>query len=227
VPVDTLAMAQSAKVTKRSNDPHSGQPVRSRGVELHEANLVMLLLHGRGASAESILALYDELSIPNSAAWAPQASGSTWYPQSFLAPLAANQPDLDSALNRVNTLIEELIEKGIRASKLAIIGFSQGACLTLEYAARNPLRYGAIIGLTGGLIGPPGTERSYRGSLDGTPVFLGSSDPDPHVPFQRVIETRDVLVGLGATVELRRYAGMGHIVNADELSACQNILSAI
>jgi phospholipase/carboxylesterase len=205
-------------------DPHANQPFLTAGPDPEKASATILLVHGRGASAESILELYSELGNETFAAIAPQAAGNTWYPNSFLAPLEANQPYLDSALDRLDTLVTDILELGIPSQRIAILGFSQGACLTLEFAARHPRHYGAIIGLTGGLIGPPGTPRNYPGSLTGTPIFLGSSDPDPHVPFQRVEETKTVLTKMGATVELRRYPGMPHTINDDELDACRKLL---
>ncbi|MCA1596609.1 MAG: dienelactone hydrolase family protein [Chloroflexi bacterium] len=208
-------------------DPHAGQPVAAAGVPLDQADAALILVHGRGAPAEGMLSLFARLDLPGVAALAPQAAGYTWYPQSFLAPLQANQPFLDSALNRLDTLVGSLIERGISSERIALLGFSQGACLTLEYSARSPRRRAAIIGLTGGLIGPPVTSREYPGSLDGTPVFLGTSDPDPHVPFERVQETRTILERMGAVVELRRYPGMAHTVNEDEIEACRALLQRV
>lgn len=185
------------------------------------------MLHGRGASAEDMIALYRELGDARFAASAPQAALNTWYPNSFLAPIEANQPWLGSALYRVETLVADLLSRKVVSEQIVVIGFSQGACLALEFAARHPRRYGAIIGLTGGLIGPAGTPRAYAGSLAGTPVFLGSGDPDSHVPFERVKETEQVLAGMGAQVELRRYPGMGHGINEDEIDACRTFLNLV
>jgi predicted esterase len=209
------------------SDPHAGQPVLTAGPVPGEADAVLLLLHGRGATADSILSLHAELELPTVAAIAPQAAAASWYPHSFLAPLAANQPWLDSALRRLEALLAGLVARGMPAGRLALLGFSQGACLTLEFIARHPRRYGAVMGLTGGLIGPPGTARDYPGSLAGTPVFLGTSDPDPHVPFERVQETAAVLQRMGAGVELRRYPGMPHTVNKNELATCRSLLRSL
>ena len=213
----------------RSNliDPHADGRVLSLGPAPESAAATLILIHGRGASAESILSLHEVLGVDNMAAVAPEAAGSTWYPQSFLAPLEANQPDLDSALRKIDTLVTGLLSRGVPSERIAILGFSQGACLTSEYIARNPRRYGAVMALTGGLIGPPGTPRDYTGSLAGTPVFLGTSDPDPHVPFERVQETERVLSNLGAKVQLRRYPGMPHTINDEELGVCRKLLEAI
>jgi len=205
-------------------DPHLGQPVLTAGPPLERAEAVLVLVHGRGASAESILTLYQQLGIERLRALAPQAAGDTWYPNSFLAPLESNQPYLDSALRRLASIVADLFARGKSGQRIALLGFSQGACLTLEFAARHPHRYGALMGLTGGLIGPPGTPRDYPGSLDGTPVFLGTGDPDPHVPFERVQETGRALTRMGAEVELRRYPGMPHSINEDELNVCRTLL---
>jgi predicted esterase len=177
----------------------------------------MILIHGRGASAESILQLARELDGPGFAFLAPQASGYTWYPYSFLAPIEQNEPFLSSALGLVGTAVEQALDAGVPSERLMLLGFSQGACLTLEFTARNPRRYGGVVGLTGGLIGPDETPRDYPGSLGGTPVFLGTSDPDPHVPVARVEETARVLERMGARVTTRVYPGRGHTVNEDEL----------
>ena len=169
--------------------------------------------------------MQDALNLASIAAIAPQAAGNSWYPHSFLAPLQANEPFLSSALRRIRSLVDNLVVHGIAGNRIALLGFSQGACLTLEFAARYPRRYAAVIGLTGGLIGPPGTPRDYPGSLAHTPVFLGTSDPDPHVPVERVRETKTVLERMGADVELRRYPGQAHTVNDDELEASRTLLT--
>ena len=208
-------------------DPHAGQDVLSAGPAPEEAAATLILVHGRGASAESILSLHDALGLPNLAAVAPQAARYTWYPQSFLAPIEANQPYLDSALRKLDTVVSDLLARGVPSERIAILGFSQGACLASEYVARHPRRYGAVMALTGGLIGPPGTPRDYPGSLAGTPVFLGTSDPDPHVPFERVLETDAVLTKMGAKVEVRRYPGMPHTINEEELDVCREFLNSI
>ncbi|MDB5323489.1 MAG: hypothetical protein JWN40_5120 [Phycisphaerales bacterium] len=210
-----------------TSDPHAGQPVLTAGPAPEEAAGAIVLIHGRGASAEGMLSLLDQLDVAGLAAIAPQAAGGTWYPQSFLAPIAANQPYLDSALRKLESVVDDLLSRGVPSERIAILGFSQGACLTSEFVARHPRRYGAVMGLTGGLIGPPGTPRDYAGSLEGTPVFLGTSDPDPHVPFARVRETEVVLARMGAQVEVRRYPGMSHTINQDELDACRAMLTTM
>ena len=211
----------------RNQDPHAGQPVYSAGPVPEEAAVTLVLVHGRGASAGDMLSLYEALGLDRVSALAPQAAGHTWYPQSFLAPLEMNQPYLDSALRKIDSIVNVLLSRGIPSERIAILGFSQGACLASEYAARHPRRFAAVMGLTGGLIGPPGTPREYVGSLGGTPVFLGTSDPDPHVPMERVQETQRVLEKLGAAVEFRRYPGMPHTINQEELEICRAMLSSV
>jgi phospholipase/carboxylesterase len=214
---------------RRNNpsDPHADQPVVTSGPAIENAPLTLLLVHGRGASAQSMLSLFDALELKTVSALAPQAAGGTWYPNSFLALLESNQPFLDSALRRIESIVAGLMAKNIPNERIALLGFSQGACLTLEFVARHPRRYAAVIGLTGGLIGPPGTPRNYPGSLADTPIFLGTSDPDPHVPFERVKETETVLKKMGAAVELRRYPGMPHTINDDELDASRTLLQRV
>jgi len=209
------------------SDPHASQPTLTAGPSVQDAKAALILLHGRGATAESMLPLVEELGLESVSVLAPQAAGNSWYPYSFLSPLDANQPFLDSALSRIESLVDDLMSRGVGSERIAMLGFSQGACLTTEFAARHPRRYGAVIGLTGGLIGPPGTPRNYPGSLAGTPVFLGAGDPDPHVPFQRVKETEVVLSKMGAAVDLRRYPGMPHTINDDELNACRTLIQQI
>ena len=200
-------------------DPHAGQTVLRHGPAPADARLTIICVHGRGASAEDILSLAAELRTDDVAFLAPNAAGGTWYPYSFLAPMDQNQPGLDSGLGVLGRLVTELDETGITANRVGLLGFSQGACLALEFAARNPTRYACVIGLSGGLIGPPGTPRNYPGTLAGTPVFLGCSDVDAHIPIERVHETARVLRDLGAVVDARIYPGMGHTVNEDELAA--------
>lgn len=187
----------------------------------------MILIHGRGASAESILGLAGEFQRPDLAYLAPQAAGNVWYPQRFMAPLASNEPWLSSALRCVDELVAYVAEHGIPHEKIVLLGFSQGACLALEYAARNARRYGGLVGLSGGLIGPDGTPRNYAGSLSETPVFLGCSDVDFHIPKERVILSADVLRGLGGNVEMRLYPGMDHTVNEDEIGFVSSILETL
>jgi predicted esterase len=204
-----------------SAHPHDGQLILAEG---QPELATVVLLHGRGGSAEDMLDLGRELRVVGLALIAPQAAGNSWYPSSFLSPIDQNQPYLGSALRLVESIVAGLLASGVPSRAIALLGFSQGACLATEYVARHPRRYGAVMGLTGGLIGPPGTSRDYPGSLGGTPVFLGANDPDPYIPFDRVQETEKVLARLGASVELRRYPGLPHTVNPDELDICRRLL---
>lgn len=197
------------------------------GAEPRRARGAVVMLHGRGASSADILTLVPELAQTDLTFWAPQAAGFSWYPQRFLAPLPANEPALSSALALVAGLVDELAEHGIPPERTALLGFSQGACLALESALRRPRRYGAVVAFTGGLIGPPGTTWTAPGSLAGTPVFLGASDRDPHVPRERVEESGQVLERYGATVDLRIYPGLGHTVVEDELEAARMLLARL
>jgi predicted esterase len=186
----------------------------------------MMLVHGRGGSAEDLLGLALELRLDDILFIAPQAAEHTWYPYSFLTPMERNEPGLTSGLNKISALIDAVRHEGLTPDRVGLLGFSQGACLSLEYAARYARRYAAVIGLSGGLIGPPGTPRHYQGSLEGTAVFLGCSDIDPHIPVERVHETEEVFTRLAASVDKRIYPGMGHIVNEDEIAAVRTILGA-
>jgi len=201
--------------------------ILSAGAPLHSARAAAIMVHGRGASAEDILSLGAEFGQDDIAYLAPHAEGHGWYPYSFLAPLAQNEPHLGNALATVSATFAHLSQQGFAAERIALIGFSQGGCLALEYAARNAQRYGMVAGLSAGLIGPPGTPRAYPGSLAGTPAFLGCSDVDGHIPLARVHETRDVLTRMGAAVTERIYPGMGHTVNADEIAAVAGLLQGI
>ena len=208
-------------------DPHANGRLFTRGAKIEDAKAVLVMIHGRGASANDILSLYDAFALDKMAAIAPQAMGNTWYPNSFLAPIASNQPWLDSALSRIETIVDDLLARGIQSERIALLGFSQGACLTSEFIARHPRRYGAACILTGGVIGPIGMRRDDQGDLAGTPVFLGTSDRDPHVPLDRAEETAAILTRMKATVDLRIYPGMPHTVNEDEIDACRTLLKAI
>ena len=194
------------------------------GAALEDASAALIVIHGRGASAQSILSLVPEIDTPGFAYLAPQADGNTWYPYSFLEPLEANEPKLSKALATVDAVVQQI---NLPSEKIALLGFSQGACLALEYAARNARRYGGVFALSGGLIGPDGTPRSYAGSLDGTPVFLGCSDVDFHIPLARVQESTAVMRDLGGTVEERIYPGMGHTINQDEIDFVKAALGSI
>ncbi len=208
-------------------DPHRSTPVIARGAPIHSARAALVLLHGRGGSPEDMLSLAGELDCENCALLAPQAAGYEWYPYRFLAPVASNEPWLSSALAKVDRLVAQITADGLPADRIALLGFSQGACLALEYAVRRPQRLGAVIGLSGGLIGPPGTRWEAPASLDGTPVFLGCSDADPHIPKERVDETARVLERLGGQVTERIYPLMGHTVNQDEVDTVKKLLGSL
>jgi predicted esterase len=207
--------------------PHRGQPVHHSGEPLTNARAAMIMVHGRGASADDILSLSNELRMPGFAYLAPQAAGNTWYPYSFLSPIAQNEPGISSALAAIADVLATIEHAGIPAERTMLLGFSQGACLSLEFSARAARRYGGIAGLSGGLIGPEGTPRDYSGSLAGTPIFLGCSDVDPHIPAPRVVETATVLRRLGGDVDMRTYSGMGHTINEDEVEAVRRIMQAV
>jgi predicted esterase len=216
-------------MTEQSNQfqgPHQGQPVLLAGEVLGEASAAMVMIHGRGATAQSILELAYELKQPGFVYLAPQAAGNTWYPNSFLAPIASNEPGLSSGLAVIANIFVRLVEASIPLERTIILGFSQGACLSLEFIARNARRYGGVVGLSGGLIGPDGTPRNYIGSLEGTPVFLGCSDVDPHIPKERVESSAEILRKLGGDVTARLYPGMGHTVNRDEIRLVRSMMAA-
>ena len=208
----------------RKQDPHASQPVLQAGAPIAQARLAAILLHGRGASAEDILGLSKEFGHRDITYLAPQAAGNTWYPYSFLMPIDQNEPALSSALRLVEKLLASLGAQNFPPEKVAVMGFSQGACLSLEFVARHAQRYAAVAAFSGGLIGPPGAPREYRGSLDGTPVFMGCSDVDPHIPVDRVYESADVFTHLGATVDTRIYPRMGHTINSEEIEAVDALL---
>ena len=207
-----------------SGDVHRGGPVAACGAAPEEARAAVVLVHGRGATADGMLDLARVLDRPEIAWLAPQAAGGAWYPQSFLAPLEANEPGLSSGIARLHGMVEGLSARGVPPERTVLLGFSQGACLALETAARHPRRYGGVVALTGGLIGPPGTPREHTGSLAGTPAFLGAGDPDPHVPWWRVEESAAALGDLGAQVTFRRYPGLGHTISDDELEEARRIV---
>lgn len=216
----------------QKDDMHRGMPVVQSGLPLDDADAAMILIHGRGASAMDILSLAQEVDSlnPNEARLAylaPEAARRTWYPTTFLAPFEQNEPWLSSALANLDDLVKRINVAGIPSEKIIIGGFSQGACLSSEYMARNAQRYGGLVVLSGGLIGPPGTPRDYEGSLDGTPVFLGCSDIDMHIPLERVKESTEVLTKLGGDVTEKIYPGMGHTVNLDELGYVKQIIDKV
>jgi phospholipase/carboxylesterase len=210
------------------NDPHAGSAVLQDGAPLSQANLAVVLLHGRGSSAENILELGSAFRLPNVAYLAPQAAGHSWYPLSFLAPREENEPHLSSALAKMESVIRSLEQAGFGRERVVVAGFSQGACLATEFLANHPARYGGLIAFTGGLIGPPGSLRhSSAGELAGTPALLCSGDPDPHVPWARVEESAAILQAMGAKVTTKRYPGRPHTITQEELELARNLLLQI
>lgn len=208
-------------------DPHSGQPLLTAGVAPAQAAVGLVLVHGRGGDAPDMLNLAQALGLRDITYVAPQAANNTWYPQRFIAPLALNEPWLTSALQAVERAVEALRTGGLPPERTYLLGFSQGACLTLEYAARNAQRYAGVFGLSGGLIGPDALERHDTGSLAGTPIFLGCNEDDPHIPRRRVEHAAATLTALGAVVETRFYPGYGHGVNQDEIERIREYLGAV
>jgi len=219
------AIQWTVPVTARVPGPHQGQPVYALGAPLSQATAAVVLVHGRGATAQDILTLAPVLEHPAFVFAAPQAAAYSWYPYSFLSPIARNEPGITSGLAALRDLLAYLETNGIPAARTLLVGFSQGACLALEFAARFAQRYGGVAGLSGGLIGPDGTLRNDARTLAGTPVFLGCSDVDPHIPKARVLDSAQVLTGLGAQVRTRLYAGMGHTINEDEVEALRGLMA--
>lgn len=210
-----------------ATDPHAGGLVVTAGAELDQARGAVVMMHGRGATARDILSLVPALDQPHLAYLAPQATDRTWYPNRFLEPLASNEPWLSSALGVIARLLDQIEAAGIPPARTALLGFSQGACLAQEFAARNARRYGGVIGLSGGVIGPPGETRHDHGNLDGTPVFLGCSDIDGHIPKEVVLESAEILRNLGGAVTTRLYPGMGHTINDDEIAMVHGMLARL
>jgi predicted esterase len=206
---------------------HQNRPALYAGEPLDRAQAAMILLHGRGATAEDILSLREEWNVPGFAYLAPQAANFTWYPNRFIAPIESNEPYLTSALRVVADLLKLTADAGLPADKVMLLGFSQGACLALEYAARNPRRYGGLVGLSGGLIGPEGMRFDYPGTLDETPVFLGCSDVDFHIPKSRVLESAAVFRQMRASVTDRLYPNMGHGINEDEIAQVAQMMTVL
>ncbi len=204
--------------------PHGGIPFHTAGVPLEGADTALILLHGRGASADDILTLHDLLDAPNLSVLAPQAAGAAWYPQRFIAPIEENEPHLSSALARIGEVVAHIEAAGIPAERIVLGGFSQGACLASEFVIRNPRRWGGLITFSGGYIGPLGEARQPQGHLHGTPAFLGCSDVDPHIPLQRVRETTAILTAMGAQVTERIYRNMGHTIYGDEIDHANHLL---
>ena len=207
--------------------PHADQPVLTAGADLAHSSAAVIMVHGRNASPANILDLVPALDRPSLSYLAPSAAGRTWYPYSFLAPIPDNEPGISSGLFVLDRLIGDLNRRGIAKSRIALLGFSQGACLAAEFSVRHADRFGGLIVFSGGLIGPPGTEWNYPGTFEGAPVFLGCSNMDPHIPLARVEESAAVFARMGASVTTRIYPGMGHLVNEDEIVHARAILDRL
>jgi predicted esterase len=208
--------------------PHAGQPILRAGAEPASAQAAMIMIHGRNAAPANILDLAPVLDRPDFLYVAPAAASGTWYPLSFMAPREKNEPGISSGLFVIELLVNQLIAGGFPPHRIMLLGFSQGACLTSEFSIRHPRRYGGVMVLSGGLIGPPGTTwDDVTASLDGTPVFLGCSDMDSHIPAERVLESEAVFRRLGASVTRKLYPGMGHTVIPDEISQVQRVMDSV
>ena len=205
-------------------DPHRDQPVRTLGAPLAQAAAAIVLLHGRGASAEDILGLAGEMYDERVAYLAPQAADHRWYPYSFMAPIAENEPWLSSALAKVAAVVQLAVDGGVSLEHIFVCGFSQGACLSTEFIARNPARYGGLVAFTGGLIGPAGADLHHAGNLAGMPALFSSGDPDPHVPWSRVLESAKQFTAMGAEVETQRYPGRPHTVLSQEIESARELI---
>lgn len=203
---------------------HDSETIATRGETLANATAALILLHGRGGTAEQSLTLADHVDVPGFAYLAPQAAGNTWYPQRFIVPRQQNEPSLSSALQVVDDLVERLLSDRLASEQILLAGFSQGACLAGEYVARHPRRYGGLAVFSGGVIGTDAELTGYTGSLDDTPVFLGCSDVDLHIPVERVHTSSTIFRELGATVDERIYPGMGHTINQEELDVLRNMM---
>jgi len=201
-----------------------GKNIITAGKTIEEASKALIMLHGRGANASDIISLADYLNVKDFALLAPEAADNTWYPYSFMAPASQNEPWLSSALNLVKDLVNDINRKGISTENIYFLGFSQGACLTLEFVARNAIKYGGVVAFTGGLIGDRVHTENYTGDFNKTPIFIGSSNPDPHVPVQRVNETTKVLQNMNAVVSQKLYNGMAHTISQDEIDMANTIV---
>jgi phospholipase/carboxylesterase len=211
----------------REPGPHQGEALVTAGTAVEAANAALILVHGRGATAQSIVQMGEKIHGDGLALLAPQAARNTWYPNSFLAPVEDNEPGRTSGLRAVADAVETAAENGIARERVLLLGFSQGACLASEFVARNPRRYGGLAALSGGLIGETVDPASYEGDIEGTPVFVGCSDVDPHIPIERVHATTETFKRLGGDVDERIYEGMGHGVNENELDAVSTLVANV
>src|SRR5690554_890192 len=205
---------------------HKLNLIRS-GLDAKEADKALIMVHGRGGRAEDFLGLADQLELEGFAIRAPQANNNTWYPYSFMAPISQNEPFLTSALEMLKEVVDNLISLGITEDRIYFAGFSQGACLTLEYVARNAKRYGGVVAFTGGLVGDQIYESKYSGDFQQTPIFIGTGDPDPHVPVERIYASVKMLEGLGASVTTKVYPGRPHTISTDELNLVNQLIFSV
>jgi len=194
------------------------------GKELTKDGKVLIMVHGRGGSAEDIISFSSYLEVKEFTVIAPQATNNSWYPYSFLESPSRNEPWLSSALEVLNDIVDDLKSKGIPVTNIYFLGFSQGACLTLEFVARNASRYGGVVAFTGGLIGDKIYNDNYRGDFENTPMFIGTSNPDPHVPVERVYATTNILKDMNAEVTEKVYNHMGHTINHDEIETANRVV---
>lgn len=207
--------------------PHQDQPLVTAGAPLDVAEAALVLVHGRGATAQSIVQMADEFHQHGVAYLAPQAARNTWYPNAFTAPVEANEPGRTSGLQAIDDAVAEATAAGIPTERVVVLGFSQGACLASEYVARNPRQYGGLAVLSGGLIGDTVDQGDYEGDLEGTPVFLGCSDVDPHIPEERVHESATIFEQLDGDVTKHLYEGMGHGINQDEIDHVSGMVASL
>ena len=194
------------------------------GIPLKEAKKALIMIHGRGASSQDILSLSRHLDVADFALIAPQANNHTWYPYSFLAPIPQNEPSLSKSLDTIASIVETIQKNGIEKEDIYFLGFSQGACLSLEFVARNASKYGGVVAFTGGLIGDILSDENYTGDFENTPIFIGTSNPDMHVPVERVNETETILKKMGASVTKKIYDNMGHTINQDEIDLANQLV---
>lgn len=207
--------------------PHQESETFKHGASLSRAKAAMIMVHGRGAMAKGMFPLADQLAQPDFHYIAPQAQYHTWYPHSFLEPREKNQPGISSGIQLLHDLLESIVEADIPKEKIILLGFSQGACLATEFSARHPQKLGGVVALSGGLIGPAINQKDYSGSMEQTPVFIGCSDNDPHVPQRRIDETEAVFEKLNADVNKQIYKGMGHTIIDEEIKQVRGMMADI
>jgi predicted esterase len=225
--VENVPNSSRLALGRAPTGPHAGQPVHCAGAPLANAAVAVVAVHGRGGDAQDMLALGAALDATDAAYCAPEAAGHTWYPNRFVAPFHDNEPWLSSALDFLAATVEAIEARGVPRRRIVLLGFSQGGCLALHFGATHATRWGGLAGLSAGLIGPPGTAWDFPPSLDGTPVFLGCSEHDPHIPPERLAESARVLERLGGAVTLRVYPALGHTVNEDELEQVRRVIGSV